>query len=320
MDTNNTAQVDGDYTSLPFGDGFSVVNTDDDTYHFAGMDYDYNSGYSGTAHAQFRQYNNGVGSWMSPDRYSGSYDFGNPQSLNRYAYVGNNPLSATDPSGLVENNGGGPGGGDWCDATDPTCDPGGCDPLFYDCNGYPGYGDGGSWEAPEIKGYIDLDPHHIMTESLGLPAGMQLPSGDILDIFGIGSGTCEFGVCGGIGSSFQQGASVAGTASEWCTTNPQTCAAIGAFLARVGSAIAAPVAASAMLLSMQGDRDPMSGANQNIVPTWAGGAQPIAGESASEMAQRLCKQRYPPDGAGCGTGPTSERNMIRKWAHRKWGI
>jgi hypothetical protein len=50
---------------------------------------------------------------MSPDSYDGSYDYSNPQSLNRYAYVGNNPLGFTDPTGL--QNGEPPpasGGGD----------------------------------------------------------------------------------------------------------------------------------------------------------------------------------------------------------------
>jgi hypothetical protein len=37
---------------------------------------------------------------LSPDPYSGSYDFTNPQSLNRYSYVLNNPLSFTDRFGL----------------------------------------------------------------------------------------------------------------------------------------------------------------------------------------------------------------------------
>lgn len=106
MGTNNAGQVEGTYTSLPFGDAFNVNGTDDDQYHFAGMDYDYNSGYNGTAHAQFRQYDNSDGSWMSPDPYGGSYDFTNPQSFNRYSYVMNNPTSFFDPEGLDGGEGG----------------------------------------------------------------------------------------------------------------------------------------------------------------------------------------------------------------------
>ena len=32
---------------------------------------------------------------MSPDPYNGSYDLSNPQSLNRYSYVGNMPVGFT---------------------------------------------------------------------------------------------------------------------------------------------------------------------------------------------------------------------------------
>lgn len=42
-----------------------------------------------------------MGRWMSPDPYNGSIDPSNPQSFNRYSYVGNNPLGFTDPSGAV---------------------------------------------------------------------------------------------------------------------------------------------------------------------------------------------------------------------------
>jgi len=58
------------------------------------LDYD-NETY--TDHAQFRQYSTTNGSWLSPDPYGGSYDAINPQSFNRYAYVGDSPLSANDP-------------------------------------------------------------------------------------------------------------------------------------------------------------------------------------------------------------------------------
>jgi len=61
------------------------------------------------------------------------------------------------------------------------------------------------------------------------------------------------------------------------------------------------------------------GGKQNIVPSWAEGQRPIAGESASEFANRVCRTHYPPSGAGCGTGPGSERNKIQRWAREKWG-
>jgi RHS repeat-associated protein len=52
-------------------------------------------------HAQFRDYSNVTGRWLQPDPYDGSYDLSYPQTLNRYAYVGNNPLGYTDPTGLT---------------------------------------------------------------------------------------------------------------------------------------------------------------------------------------------------------------------------
>ena len=109
----------GSYTSGPFGDSFSASGVDGDPFHFAMLDHD---GESGLDHALFREYSGTQGHWMSPDPYSGSYDWANPQSLNRYAYVMNNPLSFTDSSGLLTNgfycgnncpsSGGGGDGGD----------------------------------------------------------------------------------------------------------------------------------------------------------------------------------------------------------------
>jgi RHS repeat-associated protein len=45
-----------------------------------------------------RYYNSAPGRFMSPDPLAGHTE--DPQTLNRYAYVGNNPLSRTDPTGL----------------------------------------------------------------------------------------------------------------------------------------------------------------------------------------------------------------------------
>jgi RHS repeat-associated protein len=51
--------------------------------------------------ALWREYDPTQGRWMSPDPAGlAAVDLTNPQSLNRYAYVGNNPTTLTDPSGL----------------------------------------------------------------------------------------------------------------------------------------------------------------------------------------------------------------------------
>jgi RHS repeat-associated protein len=58
--------------------------------------------------ATFREYNPTEGRWMSPDPAGlAAVDLTNPQSLNRYAYVMNNPTTLTDPLGLyhVDDNG-----------------------------------------------------------------------------------------------------------------------------------------------------------------------------------------------------------------------
>jgi RHS repeat-associated protein len=40
-------------------------------------------------------------SFAQPDPYGGSYDFGDPQSLNRYAYTKNDPVNFRDPTGTT---------------------------------------------------------------------------------------------------------------------------------------------------------------------------------------------------------------------------
>jgi len=50
----------------------------------------------------FRMYESRLYRWLSPDPLAG--DILNPQSLNRYAYVLNNPMTLTDPLGLQHND------------------------------------------------------------------------------------------------------------------------------------------------------------------------------------------------------------------------
>jgi RHS repeat-associated protein len=98
MRTAYNGSVYATFTSLPFGDAQTTASgSDGDAYHFAGLDEEIESS---TDHAQFRQYNPAQGHWMSPDPYSGSYRWRNPQSFNRYTYALNNPLALIDPLGL----------------------------------------------------------------------------------------------------------------------------------------------------------------------------------------------------------------------------
>jgi RHS repeat-associated protein len=58
---------------------------------------------NGGQDAMARRYSAG-GRFSQPDPYGGSYDFSDPQSLNRYAYTKNDPVNFTDPSGLLPND------------------------------------------------------------------------------------------------------------------------------------------------------------------------------------------------------------------------
>jgi RHS repeat-associated protein len=87
--------------NLPFGDDLICSANDLSEHHFTGQIYDQETK---NDYFNARYYSNNTGRFMSPDSdtlpddvpYA---DFNNPQSLNLYAYVGNNPLSQTDADG-----------------------------------------------------------------------------------------------------------------------------------------------------------------------------------------------------------------------------
>ncbi len=56
---------------------------------------------TGLDHTWFRKYENQAGRWTSPDPFVGSINLADPQSFNRYSYVGNEPTNFVDPSGLL---------------------------------------------------------------------------------------------------------------------------------------------------------------------------------------------------------------------------
>ncbi len=88
----------------PFGGERVLTNTCAQNYKFTGHERDPESGFD---HTLFRQYTSTLGRWTAPDPAEASPD--EPQSLNRYSYVVNNPTNLTDPTGLWPENP--PGGG-----------------------------------------------------------------------------------------------------------------------------------------------------------------------------------------------------------------
>jgi RHS repeat-associated protein len=52
--------------------------------------------------AMMRRYGSYWSRFSQPDPYDGSYELGNPQSFNRYAYVNGDPVNFVDPTGLKQ--------------------------------------------------------------------------------------------------------------------------------------------------------------------------------------------------------------------------
>ena len=101
VQTNVAGIPDETCTSLPFGDNLNCSGTDPSHLHFTGKERDQESGldYFGA-----RYMSSNMGRFMSPD-WSAKQEpvpyskLDNPQSLNLYSYVLNNPLSNVDPDG-----------------------------------------------------------------------------------------------------------------------------------------------------------------------------------------------------------------------------
>ncbi len=97
MDTDQAGNVEGDVTYYPWGEVWEGGGSNGDAFGDLEFQINYPLPPSAT-----RDYNPPLGRWTTPDPLGG--DITNPQSLNRYAYVDNNPTTYTDPSGLIRHD------------------------------------------------------------------------------------------------------------------------------------------------------------------------------------------------------------------------
>ncbi len=88
-------------TSLPFGEDLTCTGAEVTPIHFTGKERDAESG---NDFFEARYYTSTMGRFLTPDWAEKPVNvpyasFGNPQSLNLYSYVGDNPLMHADPDG-----------------------------------------------------------------------------------------------------------------------------------------------------------------------------------------------------------------------------
>ena len=182
--------------NLPFGDAFPCQHPQGgfggDVYYFAGL---FTDPIGTDNQAVAREYSATQGRWESPDPAGmAAVDPSDPQTWNRYAYVGNNPLSNVDPMG-----------------TRP-CQSVPCRSYIDDPGSYePGTNNPGAGEPSDPGGDYGGSPTGVGTGPLGGVDGSPwgcgsdfLPCG--LPPVSAGPGLpCDFGVCNPIGNDFGPG-------------------------------------------------------------------------------------------------------------------
>ena len=107
INTDASGNVTARHDYMPFGEEISTSqrtssvgypgSPDGVRKQFTGYERDTETGLD---FAQARMYSFSIGRFTVPDPFNGSSSAQQPQSYNRFAYVGNNPLVTTDPGGL----------------------------------------------------------------------------------------------------------------------------------------------------------------------------------------------------------------------------
>ena len=181
-------ELDSQYSFNPYR--FTGQERDPETADTTGNGLDYFNA---------RYYSSTFGRFTSPDPYDGSMNLSDPQSLNRYSYVGNHPLSSIDPSGLDGQSSipgvGGLGGCLGAAASEGAnigADLGCAYTIFTDIASF--------FQRPHFAGTTKPRPNAQPWDEYHIHYGPN-----IAGALGLPSNGCEFGACGGGVGSFQQG-------------------------------------------------------------------------------------------------------------------
>jgi RHS repeat-associated protein len=196
---SQTVYYDGMYA--PFGENYGEVGGG-----FASIDRSFTGQTQdmtlGLYDFTFRQQSPSQGRWLAPDPAGmAAVDMTNPQTWNRYAYVGNNPLNATDPLGLYliqcRYDGDSNCDDDGLGAGDGSGGVGGPGPCW-DCGG--GQPPPGK-PTPQPQPQPQPQPVNFPNETNGIPNGIQTGSWGILPALFPSNLSCPAelsSLCGGI--------------------------------------------------------------------------------------------------------------------------
>jgi RHS repeat-associated protein len=198
LETTPSQTVYGDVAYAPYGETYAASGNTD--FSWTGINADVEPANPETLY-DFPAREYGIqGRWPSPDPAGlGAVNPSDPQSWNRYAYVLNNPLAATDPTGLCSDGVGSDCGGNsvnvnlsgFFDGIEDffECLFGGCSPPPPHAPPAPTGGYGGGID-PFGCLWCETSPP---IPGVGFPGGLGVPGGD----------GCDFVECGLTGDDYR---------------------------------------------------------------------------------------------------------------------
>ena len=130
-------------------------------------------GMTGLEYASNRYYSAGYGRFMTPDPLGSSAMAKNPGSWNRFAYAGNDPINANDPTGMLLSTGGVgfgnsfAGGGGGCDIFQQSGLPGAILGSIFDGTDPFGSSMSGMGVGPNCGTYIWMQPIFLQVSGAG---------------------------------------------------------------------------------------------------------------------------------------------------------